>query len=302
MVTALQLPQTFVTIGTEKIHLIDVGAGPSIVLETGAGGAAAAWLPVMAVLRNEARTVAVDRPGAGWSSPGDAVLPDHVARRLHAALLAADIPPPYLLVGHSLGALYVRAFAAAFPRDTCGLVLIDPTHEQMHTVLASAGRVARFAEKMLVGLLGLVAVLPIPGASRIAAPLVAPSRVMDLLTDVPALRRLLTRRATRRPALRASLRERRSVAEACAAVPPPDAQAELPVLVVSASDFDSGGRQAVMREGINGLHADLATRWRNGQHFVATGTTHMLPIEAPAVAADAIRSVLAQSHTHDVSR
>jgi pimeloyl-ACP methyl ester carboxylesterase len=294
MVTPWQLPQTFVTVGTENVHLIDVGAGPSIVLETGAGGAAAAWLPVMDLLRDEARTVAVDRPGAGWSGPGDAVLPDDVARRLHAALLAADIPPPYLLVGHSLGALHVRAFAAAFPTDTAGLVLLDPTHEQMHTVLTSAGRVARFAEKTLVGVLGLVAVLPVPGLSRIAGPLVAPGRVTDLLTNVPSLRRLLTRQATGRPALRASLRERRSVVEACAAVAPPDGEAELPVLVVSASDFDGSGRQAAMRDGINRLHAELASRWRNGQHFVATGTTHLLPIESPTVAADAIRSVLAQ--------
>jgi pimeloyl-ACP methyl ester carboxylesterase len=77
-------------------------------------------------------------------------------------------------------------------------------------------------------------------------------------------------------------------------VAPPDAEAELPVLVVSASDFDGSGRQAAMRDGINRLHAELASRWRNGQHFVATGTTHLLPIESPTVAADAIRSVLAQ--------
>jgi pimeloyl-ACP methyl ester carboxylesterase len=222
------------------------------------------------------------------------VLPAGVARRLHETLIAADVPPPYLLVGHSLGALHVRAFAAAYPGETAGLVLLDPTHEEMQTVLDGGSRAARLVGVVLAGLLDVLA-LPVPGLSRLATPLLAPRRLMDRLTDDPALRRRLRRRAAGRPALRASIRERRSVASACAAMQPPAAHADLPVLVLSASSFDDTGSNAAMRDGINRLHADLASRWPNGRHEVAPATTHLLPIEAPAVAAAAVRSVLADA-------
>jgi pimeloyl-ACP methyl ester carboxylesterase len=248
----------------------------------------------MRLLCDEARVVAVDRPGAGWSGPGEAVLPDDVARRLHDVLITADVPSPYVLVGHSLGALHVRAFAAAYPDDTAGLVLLDPTHERMLTVLDGGSRAARLAGTLLAGLLDLLA-LPIPGASRLAAPLLAPRRLVDRLTEDPVLRERLRRQAASRPALRASIRERRSVAKACASVRPPTAGAQLPVLVVSASSFDGNGSSAAMRDGINRLHADLASRWTYGRHEIAADTTHLLPIEAPSVAADAIRAVLAEA-------
>jgi pimeloyl-ACP methyl ester carboxylesterase len=291
--TAIELPQRFVRLGGERVHLIDVGAGPSVILETGAGGAAAAWLPVIRLLRDEARVVAVDRPGSGWSDPGDALLPDDVARRLHSTLAAAGVPPPYLLVGHSLGALHVRAFAAAYPVDTAGLVLLDPTHEQMQTVLDGGSRAARLVGTALAGVLDLVAALPVPGASRLATPLLAPRALMERLSDDPVLRRRLRHQAAGRDALRASIRERRSVVKACAVTRPAAADVVFPVLVVSASSFDGSDRNGAMRSGINRLHADLASRWRNGRHEVAPATTHLLPIEAPDVAAAAIRSVLA---------
>jgi pimeloyl-ACP methyl ester carboxylesterase len=289
-----ELPQRFVHVGEELVHLVDVGAGPSIVLETGAGGAAAAWLPVMRLMCEQARLVAVDRPGAGWSGTGDAVLPYDVAHRLHATLLAADVPPPYVLVGHSLGALHVRAFAAAYPTETAGLVLLDPTHEQMDEVLAGVSRATRVVGMAVAGFLDLLAALPVPGISRIAAPLLAPRALLNLITDDPVLRRRLARQASRRSALRASIRERRSVPDACAGMRAPAPDAEIPVLVLSAADPDAGGRLLAMRTGINRLHADLASQWRNGEHRVAPATTHLFPIQVPHAAADGIRAVLAQ--------
>jgi pimeloyl-ACP methyl ester carboxylesterase len=270
-----ELPQRFVQVGEELVHLIDVGAGPSVVLETGAGGAAAAWLPVMRLIGDDVRLVAVDR--------------------LHATLLAADVPPPYVLVGHSLGALHVRAFAAAYPTETAGLVLLDPTHEQMDEVLAGVSRATRVVGMAVAGFLDLLAALPVPGASRMAAPLLAPRSLLHLIADDPVLRRRLARQASRRSALRASIRERRSVPDACAAMRPPAADAEMPVLVLSASDPDAGGRLLAMRTGVNRLHAELAAQWRNGEHRVAPGTTHLFPIQVPQAAADGIRAVLASA-------
>lgn len=52
-----------------------------------------------------------------------------VTDELHLMLRAADIPAPYLLVGHSLGGPYARHYATRFPEETAGLLLLDPAHE-----------------------------------------------------------------------------------------------------------------------------------------------------------------------------
>jgi pimeloyl-ACP methyl ester carboxylesterase len=48
-----------------------------------------------------------------------------MAQELHALLSLANVPPPYVLVGHSLGGTNVRLFAGLFPEDVAGLVLVD---------------------------------------------------------------------------------------------------------------------------------------------------------------------------------
>ena len=73
--------------------------------------------------------VAFDRAGFGWSehspAPQDA---GQSAKELHTALRQAGIPGPYVLAGHSYGGLLARVFAAAYPDEVAGLVLVDPRH------------------------------------------------------------------------------------------------------------------------------------------------------------------------------
>ncbi len=69
-----------------------------------------------------------DRAGRGWSdatdSPQDGT---HIAADLHTLLDRADVPGPYVLAGHSFGGLYVQSFAAQFPDQVAGMVLLDST-------------------------------------------------------------------------------------------------------------------------------------------------------------------------------
>ncbi|HEX5114825.1 MAG TPA: hypothetical protein VFW65_06480 [Pseudonocardiaceae bacterium] len=64
---------------------------------------------------------------------------------LEAWLSAAAVPPPYVLVGHSLGGHVVRAFAAAHRADVAGLVLVDVRHEELYAKLPDTF-LARLAE------------------------------------------------------------------------------------------------------------------------------------------------------------
>jgi pimeloyl-ACP methyl ester carboxylesterase len=78
-----------------------------------------------------ARVVAYDRPGIGWSDSPPAGQPHDastIASALNAVLAKAGIPAPYVLVGHSAGGLNMLVFAATYPQETAGIVLLDSTH------------------------------------------------------------------------------------------------------------------------------------------------------------------------------
>ena len=113
--------------GGRSLYLRCVGSGsPTVVLEAGFGGTTNNWSAVQPQLGRTMRTCAYDRAGQGNSLPipgvhdaGDEV--EDLARLLERA----ELPPPYLLVGHSYGGLLVRLFADAHPETTAGVVLVD---------------------------------------------------------------------------------------------------------------------------------------------------------------------------------
>ena len=73
-----------------------------------------------------------DRAGTGWSEPGrEPRDPQQIARELHTLLGNARIDGPYVLVGQSFGGLYVRMYAARFPKEVEGMVLVDASHPDM---------------------------------------------------------------------------------------------------------------------------------------------------------------------------
>ena len=127
--TAYPPPGQLVDVGGHRLHLHCTGTGsPTVVLEPGQGGVSSdlAWI-APAVARDT--TVCVyDRAGRGWSdatnNPQDGA---QIAADLHTLLHRAQVPGPYVLAGHSFGGLYVQAFAAQFPDEVAGLVLLDST-------------------------------------------------------------------------------------------------------------------------------------------------------------------------------
>jgi pimeloyl-ACP methyl ester carboxylesterase len=123
--------------------------GPTVVLVSGGGNTGGAWsvLPdevaPPAVLPGVAaftRVCAYDRPGTVL----EAAPPDNRSRSdsipqpttaegmvadLHALLTAAGVPGPYVLAGHSFGGLIARLYAATYPDEVVGLVLVDAYSE-----------------------------------------------------------------------------------------------------------------------------------------------------------------------------
>ncbi len=61
---------------------------------------------------------------------------DEIAKELHTALSNAEVGPPYILVGHSAGGMYVQVFAHLFPSDVAGIVLVDPAPASFYAMLS----------------------------------------------------------------------------------------------------------------------------------------------------------------------
>jgi pimeloyl-ACP methyl ester carboxylesterase len=124
-------PGQMVDVGGYQMHIYCVGEGsPTLILESGAGGTSATYAALQGQLQEDTRVCTYDRAGMGWSESGpEARTVWQIALELHALLQNADIEPPYVLGGLSLGGLYVRAFAAEYPDETAGLVLLDTTYE-----------------------------------------------------------------------------------------------------------------------------------------------------------------------------
>jgi pimeloyl-ACP methyl ester carboxylesterase len=122
-------PGQLVDVGGHRLHLQCTGSGgPTVVVEPGLGGASADLGWVTAAVARTSRICVYDRAGRGWSEPADG--PQDAARiaaDLHTLLDRAGVPGPYVLAGHSFGGLYVLSFAAQFPAEVAGMVLLDST-------------------------------------------------------------------------------------------------------------------------------------------------------------------------------
>jgi pimeloyl-ACP methyl ester carboxylesterase len=134
--------------------------GPTVILEAGYRSPATVWSEDL-IQPNSPRTMVFEgvsaftrvcmyeRPGVAavlggvlHPSRSDPVpqprTAESVVADLHALLHAADVPGPYVLVGHSLGGLFVRLYAATYPDEVVGMVLVDAWYEGLETLLAPA--------------------------------------------------------------------------------------------------------------------------------------------------------------------
>jgi pimeloyl-ACP methyl ester carboxylesterase len=113
-------------IGRRELYLDCRGEGePTVVLEAGSGADSSTWSAVLDALAATTRTCAYDRAGRARSDPIERHTLRHAAAELRALLATADEPPPFLLVGHSLGGAFSRVFATEHRDEVVGLVMID---------------------------------------------------------------------------------------------------------------------------------------------------------------------------------
>ena len=133
-----------VDVGQHRIEATVFGSGqPAVVIEPPFGGNAAAWRSIAQTMAGDTTVVTYDRVPYGASSPArDGRTPREIAADLDGVLRSLGVTGSLVLVGHSLGGIYMRAYAARHLDQVAGMVLVESSHESQRPVLA-----ARFTTK-----------------------------------------------------------------------------------------------------------------------------------------------------------
>ena len=123
------MPGQLIDVGGHRLHLNCTGSGsPTVVLEPGGGAMSSNLGWITPAVARDTRVCVYDRAGRGWSEPADTPQDGaQIATDLHTLLHRANVPGPYVLAGHSFGGLYVLTFAARYPDEVAGMVLVDST-------------------------------------------------------------------------------------------------------------------------------------------------------------------------------
>lgn len=272
-------PGRMVDLDGRRLHLLCAGDGAAAVVVVAAlGTPGLEWVGIQRRLATRTRVCVYDRAGLGWSDPAPwPRTAGRMADELHGLLVAAAIPPPYLLVGHSLGGLVVRLYAARHPQGVAGVVLADASHEDQLHRLARLDRrygprsfwlrAARLRLRPL-GLIRLASDLGLARRPRRRAQREFPPDLVEAGLAVALSSR--QRRAT----VQELLGFARSAAEVRAAA---GDLGRIPLTVITAGDR---GREPTY-PGWRELQAELARLSARSRHLVAPHAGHDLHLDDP---------------------
>ena len=284
-----------VTVGEHKLWMHCSGDGqPATVFVPGAGSVGLDFLLAHEQVARLTTSLLYDRAGTGWSD--DADLPrtaDEVTDELRALLRAVSVPPPYLLVGHSLGGVYVQRFAQRFPDEVAGLLLLDPAHEDWDLYQPEHLRLAANQSGDVE--------LP-----ELSDELLAQVRAYfeAMLADFPAsIRRPLIDKRLSPERVLTGLQEGGRLLEDLSDLRSGGPRPDVPLIVLSGTDVDPSQTmfqpEELIREQIRGserLFDAIAAAASRGEHRSLSDAAHpTIPMTRPDAVATAVKDLLAQA-------
>ena len=298
-------PGRLVDVGGHRLHLLESGSGDlTIVLEAGLMSTILSWSNLQRELAQSYRVVSYDRAGLGWSDLGP--MPrtaDRIVDELHTLLQQAGMAPPYLLVGHSFGGLTMSLFAARFPDETAGMVLVDPVvpaewnppseHDRKLTRIGA--QVCRRAALLSrIGLIRFVAFLLTTRAAKIASHLVriisrgAPAECGSVSSPwfaaLPANEKALASVFWVREKFALTIASQlENLPVSAAQIPARDSVSDKPVVILSAPTAPERRREE---------HAAAAARVPLGSHVIAEKSSHWIMQDEPELVIRAIERVV----------
>jgi pimeloyl-ACP methyl ester carboxylesterase len=250
-----------ISVGRHQLAATVFGEGsPAVVIEPSFGGAAEDWEKIARTLAEETTVVTYDRAPYGASSAArDARAPRDIAADLDGLLRALGVTGPAVLVGHSAGGVYVRAYAAAHLDRVAGMVLVESSHEGQRPVLD---------------------------------PLRSARNRLDTALVIPAIVRE-SRRSRRGGDRRSIIREWRTFRRVTDAGPalPPAGLGDRPLMVLTCAPGDPAVPDRMYQAWYD-LHRDLAGLSANSRHVLSDSPSHYLHLGDPDLVATAIADVV----------
>lgn len=280
------------------IRCTDSGS-PTLVIDAGNACFGLEWTPIQDALSETTRVCTYDRAGYGWSkagpSPRDAAT---VVAELHALLRAAGEPGPYVLVGHSLGGIHARLYAAQYPGEVAAMVLIDT---------AAAYTVSPELEGQMRASIGFYQVMRLltgSGVLRVLGPLGGAKAMPETARKLPTalqdayLNLLLDPRQqataiAEMAQLPASLRQ---AGEAMAGAQP---LGDMPLIVLTAGQQMAPGstpfddRRVPVSGDVIEMQGTLTALSARGEQRVIAHSGHQVHLDAPEVVIAALQDAIA---------
>ena len=263
-------PGQLVDVGGYRLHLNCTGEGsPTVVIDAGLGDWSTSWGLVQPEVAKTTRVCTYDRAGMGWSEPGrlprDAA---HIAKELHTLLQNANIPGPYLMVGHSFGGLPVQVFVHDYRAEVAGVVLIESMYPGQSTYATQSQ------------MFSVASVLTRFGVVRLLA------RPLGMSADVPFAQAAYDALSVRPKSLQAFGDEIRGIPDSLAQAGAAESFGDLPLIVLSRgldpdADWQAGQVQ-------------LSRLSSNSQHLTADQSDHGIQLHQPEAAVEAITSMIEQ--------
>jgi pimeloyl-ACP methyl ester carboxylesterase len=296
-------PGRLVNIGASCLHLVESGAGhPTVVFESGISASCLNWTHIRREVAQFTRACAYDRASLGWSDPAaEPRMASRIVEELHALLAEAAVPAPYILVGHSFGGLLVRCYAATYPNDVAGMVLVDPlaasdwlniSEGQSRMLRRGVALSRRGAMLARIGLVRFALMLFAGGARRI------PKGIAKLTsgTGESVISRLAGEVGKMPPEVWPMVQAHwclpksfAGMADALVALPAIAAEAasvhlpsSIPVSVLSGAQ--SAPHQLAARE-------ELARNSQHGRHMIGSNSGHWIHLDEPELVVRAIRDL-----------
>ncbi|MBI5918367.1 MAG: alpha/beta fold hydrolase [Nitrosomonadales bacterium] len=148
--------KTITVAGSILEYVASGTSSPTLVLINGAGGPIEGWNRVFSELEKIGTVFAYNRLNVGCSSkPTEPQTGDLMVQTLRALLLEVGLPPPYVLIGHSLGGLIANLFARCHPSEVLAVVFLDATAPEDFAVFAAhEGRAPKLLRKTLDAIFG----------------------------------------------------------------------------------------------------------------------------------------------------
>jgi pimeloyl-ACP methyl ester carboxylesterase len=271
-------PGKLVSIGTHRLHLYCTkGEGPTVILDAGLGGFSLDWFKVQGLLsENNIRACSYDRAGYGWSDRGPSPrATDQIVDELSTLLEVAELPAPYVMVGHSFGGFNMIYFAKLYASQTAGLVLVDSSHPEQAERLPSIPNDKTIAD--------------LDNFQRVFT-----GESLPLYPD--SIRNLVAAILSSRKTADTERREYVNYPISAAQINYSGRLGDMPLVVVSRGEqewSDDPLGEAMYLAWMD-MQKDLSKLNASGTQIIAEGSGHLIPLEKPELVVDAIQLVIAE--------